>query len=95
MLLKFFILFLNRFHEKRYDFADGLQATDSAGPGSRTSFTIAGTDRVFHPAAAVIEDDTVLVYSEKVPNPVAVRFGWSNTPSPNLLQSVRASRFAI
>jgi sialate O-acetylesterase len=44
-----------------------------------SGFEIAGTDKVFHPARARIVNRTkVLVKSEKVPSPVAVRYAWSN-----------------
>ena len=42
-------------------------------------FEIAGEDKVFYPAEAKIENRrTILVTSEKVTNPVAVRYGWRN-----------------
>ncbi len=47
-------------------------------------FTVAGTDQVFHPATAEIKGDKVVVRSDKVGNPVAVRYGWSNNPTVNL-----------
>lgn len=47
-------------------------------------FEVCGEDRVFLPAKAKIEGDTVVVSSEKVPAPVAVRFGWKNFPVTNL-----------
>ena len=43
-------------------------------------FTIAGADKKFHPARAKIESDSVLVWSDAVPNPVAARYGWLNNP---------------
>ncbi|MBC8004262.1 MAG: 9-O-acetylesterase [Verrucomicrobia bacterium] len=44
-------------------------------------FSIAGADRKFVWARATIADDhTVIVYSDEVKNPVAVRFGWANNP---------------
>jgi sialate O-acetylesterase len=43
-------------------------------------FKVAGTDRVFHPAKAAIEGNTVLVWSEKVPSPVAARYAWEHSP---------------
>jgi sialate O-acetylesterase len=43
-------------------------------------FTIAGEDRVFHWAKAYLEDGKVVVYSEKVTRPVAVRYAWANNP---------------
>lgn len=47
-------------------------------------FSIAGSDRKWHWANAKIEGDTVIVWSEKVPRPVAVRYGWANNPTCNL-----------
>ena len=42
-------------------------------------FEIAGSDKVFHPATAVIVDRmNVMVKSEQVSNPVAVRYAWRN-----------------
>ncbi len=44
-----------------------------------TSFTVAGEDKVFHPAEAVIVGGGNLrVSSEAVPNPTAVRYAWTN-----------------
>jgi sialate O-acetylesterase len=47
-------------------------------------FTIAGEDHVFHPAKAEITDGHVVVRSDKVSRPVAVRYGWSSNPTVNL-----------
>jgi len=47
-------------------------------------FTIAGTDKKFEWAKAYIEDDKVVVYSEKIENPIAVRYSWGNNPDVNL-----------
>jgi len=52
--------------------------------GDLEGFTIAGTDKVFWPAKAVIQGDTVEVSCEKVSTPVAVRYGWANVPEVNL-----------
>jgi sialate O-acetylesterase len=49
-----------------------------------TCFEIAGEDKVFYPADAKIKGEQVLVSSKKVKSPVAVRFAWSNTATPNL-----------
>jgi sialate O-acetylesterase len=45
---------------------------------------IAGSDRVFRPATAKIERDTLLVSSPEVKEPVAVRYAWRNSPEANL-----------
>jgi sialate O-acetylesterase len=50
-----------------------------------THFTLAGEDQQFEPATAVIEGNTVVVRSEKVARPVAVRFAWHETAEPNLM----------
>jgi sialate O-acetylesterase len=47
-------------------------------------FTLCGEDRVFHPAKAVIQGDTVVLTSDKVTKPVAARFGWVNFAKPEL-----------
>jgi sialate O-acetylesterase len=52
-----------------------------------TCFTIAGNDKEFHPATAVIDGNTILVASEKVKNPVAVRFAFENMDVPNLFNT--------
>ncbi len=52
--------------------------------GPLTHFTIAGEDRVFHPAQAEIDGETLLVSSEQVPDPVAVRYAWGCADEPNL-----------
>lgn len=47
-------------------------------------FVIAGEDKKFVPAEAKITGNTVEVSSPQVPNPVAVRYGWENSPVCNL-----------
>ncbi|MEI6421636.1 MAG: sialate O-acetylesterase [Lentisphaerota bacterium] len=58
----------------------GLTAKD----GTLRGFTVAGADRIFVPAPARIEGTTVIVQSEAVKQPVAVRYGWENVPDVNL-----------
>ena len=41
-------------------------------------FMIAGEDKKFAWATARLEGDTVVVTSEEVPHPAAVRYAWSN-----------------
>ncbi|MES2693377.1 MAG: sialate O-acetylesterase [Verrucomicrobiota bacterium] len=48
------------------------------------SLQLAGADRVFHPAEARIDRDTLVVTSRAVKDPVAVRYAWSNAPVANL-----------
>ena len=47
-------------------------------------FAIAGRDRKFARANATVEDDSVVVWSKDVPQPVAVRYAWAGNPSCNL-----------
>ena len=49
-----------------------------------SGFELAGEDKVFKPAQAKIEKDTVLVTSAEVPEPVAVRYAWRNAPVAGL-----------
>ncbi len=44
-------------------------------------FEIAGADRKFVWAMAKIDGDTVVVWSDKVPKPVAVRYAWADNPT--------------
>jgi len=48
-------------------------------------FTMAGKDRVFYPADAKIDGETVAVKSAQLKRPVAVRYGWGNADEPNLM----------
>jgi sialate O-acetylesterase len=63
-----------------FDYNKGLMSKD----GDLTEFTMAGNDQVFVPAKAVIEGNTVVVWSDNVSKPLAVRFAWKNVPKPNL-----------
>jgi sialate O-acetylesterase len=60
---------------------NGLMAKDSP---DLVGFEIAGEDRKFVVGAAKVEDDTVIVSSEKVPHPIAVRYAWGMNPACNL-----------
>jgi sialate O-acetylesterase len=51
------------------------------GDGKLTGFEVAGADKIFHPATAVIKGNTVVVSSSAVSNPVAVRYGWADDAS--------------
>jgi sialate O-acetylesterase len=52
-----------------------------------SGFELAGEDKVFKPADAKIERDTVLVTSAEVPAPVAVRYAWRNAPVAGLFNN--------
>lgn len=52
--------------------------------GPVSHLTIAGKDKVFVKANSEIENNTLVVSSPEVKEPVAVRYAWSNTAVPNL-----------
>lgn len=47
-------------------------------------FTVAGADKQFYAANAVLKGNIVIVTSRNVANPVAVRYAWANNPACNL-----------
>ncbi len=49
-----------------------------------THFEIAGKNRIFYTAKAVIDGESILVESKKVNKPLAVRYAFNNTDEPNL-----------
>jgi sialate O-acetylesterase len=49
-----------------------------------TELFIAGDDKVFYAAEALLESNTIKVWSEKVQKPVTVRYGFSDTATGNL-----------
>jgi sialate O-acetylesterase len=59
---------------------------DNIGSGLSTSdqngilkgFEIAGADKVFYTAKAIIKNNKVIVYSQMVQNPIAVHYGWAD-----------------
>jgi sialate O-acetylesterase len=65
-----------------FDHVDGGLVSDDGE--ALTHFTIAGADQKFVEAEAVIDGDTVVVRSNEVSKPVAVRYGWGNADMPNL-----------
>lgn len=44
-------------------------------------FEVAGADQQFHYAKAFVEGDKIVVYSDAVPQPVAVRYAWADDPN--------------
>jgi sialate O-acetylesterase len=63
-------------------YGSGLSSTD----GKELSwFTIAGADRKFVPAQAIIRGNKVIVSSAETQKPVAVRFAWDETAMPNFI----------
>ena len=52
-----------------------------------TDFFIAGADKNFLPAMVKLEGNTVVVFNKDIKEPVAVRFGFTNTAMPNLFSA--------
>ena len=50
------------------------------GDGKLTNFAIAGEDKKFVWAQAKIENGKIIVWSDNVPNPIAVRYAWADNP---------------
>ena len=74
-------------------FEDGkaIVTFDSVGAGLMVKggselkgFALAGGDRRFFWADATIQDNQVILTSQKVSKPVAVRYAWANNPIGNL-----------
>jgi len=57
----------------------GLSSSDNTA--NVKGFEIAGADKVFYSAKAIIKDNKVIVSCESVPNPVAVHYGWADDDS--------------
>ncbi|MDR7209550.1 sialate O-acetylesterase [Flavobacterium piscis] len=54
----------------------GLTVSDNSE--NVKGFEIAGADKVFHSAKAIIKGNKVIVSSDQVQNPVAVHYGWAD-----------------
>jgi len=77
----------------RFDhLGSGLATRNGESP---SHFEIAGSDKVFHPASAAIEGNAVVVSSDKVAEPQAVRYGFTSNAVPNLMnkEGLPASSF--
>ena len=70
----------NKVHLKFDHVGGGLTSKQ----GELQGFTIAGEDRQFVPATAKIEGDQVIVSSDLVADPVAVRYNWAGWTEGNL-----------
>ena len=75
-------------HMIGYNIADGTITIDfnEALPTSSDikGFILAGADRVFYPASAVIEGNKVILKSASVKNPLSARYGRADNPECTL-----------
>ncbi|VAX28747.1 Sialic acid-specific 9-O-acetylesterase, partial [hydrothermal vent metagenome] len=66
----------------QFNYTDnGLKIKDSK---NLKGFAIAGKDKKFVWAEAIIEGDEVVAWSSKIKNPVSVRYAWDINPDCNL-----------
>jgi sialate O-acetylesterase len=63
-----------------FDYADGLYFKNNIS----NQFEIAGSDTIYYVAEAKIKNNCVILYSDKVKNPIKVRFAWKNTSQSQL-----------
>ena len=66
------------------DSADEFDVRRGSASEMRLRWTVAGDDQVFHWAHAEIQGDKVIVWTEDVTDPVAVRYAWANNPNATL-----------
>jgi sialate O-acetylesterase len=67
-----------------FDHADGLRPANEGE--ELLTFEVAGEDRMFYPAKAVVgEDGKVKVWSKEVKHPAIVRYGWQPYTKANLV----------
>ncbi|MET0466362.1 MAG: sialate O-acetylesterase [Chitinophagaceae bacterium] len=64
----------------RLHFRDNTGRLSAKDPASLKEFMIAGDDKRFVPAHARIEKNTIVVWSDAVKVPTAVRYAWANNP---------------
>lgn len=76
-------------------FSDAKELKTSDGAEIK-SLEIAGPDRIFHPAQAVINGNTLQVWSSQVSQPKYVRYGWKSFTDANLVneENLPASTFS-
>lgn len=70
--------------------AEGLHTKSKSNPEGNDfvkAFAIAGEDQQWKTATAKIDGTSVLVWSDEVKNPVAVRYAWKTNPDVNLYNS--------
>ena len=66
--------------DEKMNLRTGFKIKDTTLKG----FTIAGPDRVFYSAEAMVQNGKIIVSSPKVSVPLAARYGWADNPDCNL-----------
>ena len=62
----------------------GMTTSDHQVP---RGLSMAGSDKKFYWARAIINDNEIIVWSEKVAHPEAVRYDWADNPDGNIINS--------
>lgn len=65
----------------RFDHASGLTTSSGVARG----FEVAGEDRVWKQAGAIIDGDSIILSAYGVLKPIAARYGWDDDGAPNLV----------
>lgn len=63
--------------KSRFDYADGLRTKDSGPP---KGFAICGPEHKWTWADGKIEGKEIVLWSDQVPNPIAIRYVWEANP---------------
>lgn len=79
--------FLKEDSRIRINFANTGSGLSTKDGKEVTGFAVAGKDKQFYWAKATIEGNEVIVYADKVAEPVAVRYAWADNPECNLVNS--------
>ena len=74
---------------------DQAHRTEGHRAGELQGFAIAGNDQKFVWAKAEIADDQVIVWSDSVREPAAVRYGWAGNPTCNLCNAAGSAGIAF
>jgi sialate O-acetylesterase len=74
-------------HRIRINFTNMGNGLSTKDGKELKGFAIAGKDKQFYWAKAIIQENEVIVYSDKVIEPVAVRYAWADNPECNLVNS--------
>lgn len=67
-----------------FDFGEDLHFKNKESK----QFELAGSDGIFYAATAVIKNNTIILESSKVKNPLKVRFAWKNNDQSTLFNKV-------
>ncbi|HEX4758176.1 MAG TPA: sialate O-acetylesterase [Terracidiphilus sp.] len=71
-------------YKEKSTYTTSLPLVRNSPKSELEGFQICGTDHRWVWANAKIKDDTILVSSPQIKDPVAVRYGWANNPTVNL-----------